>query len=96
MLLPSLVLGPQVEGTGVLKVRGQDDRLVPGLSGKLDTQVPGIEGDEDEVVVGRCQMLGGERIETVDRVPKGSSVPYVLPGQGRQARCRGGNVSASL
>ena len=96
MLLPSLVFGPQVEGTGVLKVRGQDDRLVPGLSGKLNTQVPGIEGDEDKVVVGRCQMLGGERIETVDRVPKSSSVPYVLPSQGRQARCRGGYVSASL
>jgi hypothetical protein len=87
VLLPSLVLGAEVEGTGVLQIGGEHNRLVAGLAGELYTQVPGIEGDENEVEILRCQVLGGERVESVDSISKGTSVPNVFPSQGRQACC---------
>jgi hypothetical protein len=87
VLLPSLVFGAEVEGAGVLQIGGENNSLVAGLAGELYTQVPGIEGDEDEVEVLRRQVLGGERVESVDSISKGTSVPNVFPCQGCQACC---------
>jgi len=86
VLLPSLVLGTQIESPGVLEIRRENDRLVSGFPRKLDTEIPGLKGDEDKFEVLRRQMLGSEGIETVDGVPEGSSIPNVLPGQSGQAR----------
>lgn len=85
VLLPSLVLGAEVEGARMLEVGGEDNGLVPGFSGELDTQVPSVEGDEDEVEVLRVEMLGGEGVKAIDSVPEGTSVTNVLPSQGCQA-----------
>lgn len=95
VLLPALILRPQVEGAGVLEVGREDDGLITGLARKLDTQVPRVEGDEGEVEVLCCQVLGGKGIEAVDGIAEGASVAYVLPGQGGQARCEKENVRES-
>ena len=87
VLLPSLILGAEVEGAGVLQVRGENDGLVAGLAWQLDTQVPGIEGDEDEVEILGRQVLGNELIESSDSVSKGTRGSNILPSQGGQARC---------
>lgn len=57
VLLPSLVLGSQVEGAGVLEVWWKHDGLVASFAGKLDAQIPCIEGNEDEVQVLRVELL---------------------------------------
>lgn len=82
VLLPSLVLGSEVERAGVLEVRGQNHGLVTGFTGKLDTQVPSIEGDEDEVEVVADQVLGCESVESVDCVSERSRISYMFPCQG--------------
>lgn len=88
VLLPALVLGAEVESSRVLEIGRQDDGLVAGLTGKLDTEVPGIECDKDEVQVLIREVFARECIESVDRIPKGSSVAYMLPSESRQARCK--------
>lgn len=87
VLLPALVFGSQVEGSGVLKIGGEDDGLVAGLAGKLDAEVPGIEGDKGKVEVLGSQVLGSKGVESRDGVSKGSRVSDVLPSEGGQARC---------
>jgi hypothetical protein len=86
VLLPSLVFGTEVESTRVLEIGRKNNGLVAGFPRKLDSEVPGVEGDEDKVEVLRGQVLRGKRIESVDSISKGTSVTYVLPGQGGQAR----------
>lgn len=86
MLLPSLIFGSQIERAGVLKVRGQNDSLVAGLSGQLDAKVPSIEGNEDEIEVLRSQVFVGKGVESVNGIAEGTSVTDMFPGQGRQAR----------
>ena len=86
VLLPALVFCPQVEGAGVLEVGREDDGLVAGLAGELDTQVPRIECDEREVEVLCRQVLRGKGVEAVDGIAEGASIADVFPGQGGQAR----------
>lgn len=88
VLLPALVLGPEVKGTRVLQVRGKHDGLVAGLAGKLDAEVPGIEGDEDEIEVLGRQVLRGKRVKSGDGVSEGAGISDMLPRQRREARCR--------
>lgn len=85
VLLPSLVLGSQIEGARVLEIWRQDNGFVAGFSGELDAKVPSIQSDEDEVKVLGVEVLGGEGIETVNCVPERAGVSNVLPRQGRQA-----------
>ena len=87
MLLPTLVFGAKIECSRMLQVRGQDNSFVASLSWQLNPEVPGIEGDEHEVEVLGGQILGSERVEAVDSISKGTSVPNMLPSQSRQARC---------
>ena len=86
MLLPSLVFLAEVESAGVLEVWGQDDGLVAGLAGKLDTEVPSVEGDKDEVEILRREVFRGKGIETVDSVTEAAGIANMLPSQGGQAR----------
>lgn len=92
VLLPSLVLGPEVEGAGVLEIGGQYNGLVAGLAGQLNTQVPGVESDENEVQVLRVELLGRKGVETVHSIPEVAGISDVFPGQGGQARCQGGGT----
>lgn len=85
VLLPSLVLGAEVEGTRMLEIRWKYNGLVAGFSGKLDAQVPCVESHKDEVEILRVEMLGGKGIEAINSVPEGTSISNVLPGQGCQA-----------
>lgn len=87
VLLPSLVLGAEIEGTGVLQVRGQHNGLVASLARHLDAEVPSIERDEDEFEVLGRQVFGSECIDASDSVPKGTGISNMLPGQGSQTRC---------
>lgn len=87
VLLPSLVLGSQIEGARVLEVWRQNNGLVAGFPWELDPKVPSIQRDEDKVKVLGVEVLGGEGIETVNCVPERASIPNMLPRQSRQARC---------
>ena len=40
VLLPTLILGAQIEGSGVLQVRRKHYGLVPGLAGELYPEIP--------------------------------------------------------
>lgn len=53
MLLPALILGPEIKGTRVLEVRWKHDGLVARLPRKLHAKIPGVQGDE-----GEFQVLG--------------------------------------
>lgn len=88
MLLPSLILGSEIEGTRMLQIRRQNNGLIASLTRQLDAEVPSIEGDEDEVEVLGRQVLVGECVESRDSVPKGTRVSNMLPSQSRQARCK--------
>jgi hypothetical protein len=85
VLLPSLVLGAEIEGTGVLQVWGENDGLVAGFAGELDSKIPGIEGHKREVEILRYQMLRSKCIEAVDCVPKSACIANMFPGERRQA-----------
>jgi hypothetical protein len=87
VLLPSLVLGSQIEGTGVLQVWREDNRLVTSLTGKLNTKVPGIEGDKDEIEILGRQVFSGKRVESRDSISKGTRVSDMFPSESCQARC---------
>lgn len=87
VLLPSLVLGAEVESARVLKVGWEHNGLVAGFSGKLNAEVPGVEGHKDEIEVLGVKMLGGECIKAVDSVPESTGISHMLPCQGRQTRC---------
>ena len=82
VLLPALVFRPQVERAGVLEIGREDDGLVAGLAGQLDTQVPRVEGDEGEVEVLCRQVLRGKGVEPVDGIAEGASIADVFPRQG--------------
>lgn len=86
VLLPALVLGAEVEGSGVLKIGGEDNGLVASFTRKLNSEVPGIEGDKGKVEVLGGQVLGSKSIESRDGVSKGSRVSNMLPSQSSQAR----------
>lgn len=100
VLLPSLIFSSQVKGARVLQIRRQHNSLVAGFSRELNSEVPGIEGDEDEIEVFRSQILGSERVEAGDGIPKGTSVSDMFPRQSRQTRCeereKQSNVSPSF
>jgi hypothetical protein len=70
----------------VLEIRGKHNRLVAGLSRKLDAQIPSLERDEDEVEVLRRQMFRGKSIEAIDGISESAGIPNVLPGQRGQTR----------
>ena len=84
MLLPSLIFGSQVECTGVLKVWRQDNSLISGLAGQLNSQIPGIQSDKNKVETLGCDVLVGKRIKSVDGITKASSIPNMLPGKCRE------------
>lgn len=83
VLLPTLVLGTEVESSRVLQIGGKHDSLVPSFTGKLDAKIPSIKCDEDEVQVLIRQMLTCECIEPVDCISKRSRITDMLPGEGR-------------
>ena len=84
--LPALVFRPKVKRPRVLKIWGQNDRLVPGFARKLDTQVPRVERDEGEFIVIGEQVFLGELVEPVDGITEGPGVADLVPGQGCEAR----------
>jgi hypothetical protein len=86
VLLPSLIFGAEIEGAGMLQVRGQHNGLVASLAWHLDTKIPGIECNEDEVEILGGQVFGSECVNASDSVSKGTGISNMLPGQGRQAR----------
>lgn len=86
VLLPSLIFGPELKGARVLKIGGQHNGLVTGLTGKLNAQVPSFERDENEVKVIREQVFGGKGVETVDGIPESARIPDVFPCESGQAR----------
>ncbi len=49
VLLPSLVFGAKIEGSGVLQVRREDNCLIAGFTGKLNSEIPAVESNEGEV-----------------------------------------------
>jgi hypothetical protein len=51
MLLPSLVFGSEVKGSGVLEVWREYNSLVASFTRELDSKVPGIKGNEGKVEV---------------------------------------------
>ena len=77
----------------MLKVWGQDNRLVPGFARELDAQIPGLKRDEDKVEVLARQILASKCVEPVDCIPERAGIAHMLPGQSGQARC-GGRGSA--
>lgn len=83
MCLPSLVFGAEVEGTGVLEVRGEDDGLVSGLTGQLHTKIPRVECHEGEFQVLGDEVFLGKGVEAIDGVPEGASIADIFPCQGR-------------
>lgn len=88
VLLPSLVLGPEVERLRVLKIGRKHDGLVTGLPGELDAEVPGVQGNEGKVKVLGDQMLRSKRIEAVDGIPESAGIADMLPREGSEARWR--------
>jgi hypothetical protein len=80
--LPALVLGAQIECARVLEVGGQDNGLVAGLAGQLDTQVPRVEGDKGELVVVGNNVFLGEAVEAVDGVAERAGIADLVPGEG--------------
>jgi hypothetical protein len=93
VLLPSLVFGAKIEGSGVLQVRWEDDCLIAGFAGKLNSKIPAVEGDEGEVEWLWDEMLGGKGIESVYRIPEGTCIANVFPGKCCQARAERRNWS---
>ena len=82
MLLPSGILGSEIEGTGVLKISWEDDGLVSSFTRQLNTQVPSIECHEGELQILRDEVLLSKVIKPRYGVAEGSSVPNMLPSQG--------------
>lgn len=80
MRLPMLVLCSEVEGTRVLEVGRQDDRLVAGLAWKLNSEIPGIQGHKRKFQVVACQVLLCELVKPVDGFAEGAGMLDVLPG----------------
>lgn len=80
VLLPSLVLGAEIEGSRVLQVWRKHHSLVSSLSRQLHAEIPGIKREEDEVLILRGKLFGSKRVESVDGVPESTSVPDMFPG----------------
>lgn len=87
VLLPSLVLGAEIESTGVLEVWWQDNGLVAGLAWKLNAEIPAVEGDEGEVEVLRRQVLVGKRVEAGNGISESACIADMLPSERSQAGC---------
>lgn len=88
VLLPALVFGPQIEGSGVLQIWWEHNCFIASFSGKLDSEIPGVEGDEGEIEVLRGQIFGRECIEAVDCIAEGARIANVFPGESCQAGYR--------
>lgn len=88
MGLPSLVLGTEVKGARVLEVGRQDDGLVAGLAGQLDTEIPRVEGHEGKLEVLADEVFLGKSVETVDGIAESTCRADMLPSQSGQARCQ--------
>lgn len=88
MRLEGLVFSAQTKKDGMLKVGWQDDVLVPGFAGQLHTQVPRCQRDKGEGRMGTWssvfghEMLLGVLIESRNGVAEGTSILYMLPGEG--------------
>ena len=93
VLLPALILGTQIKGSGMLQVWGQHHGFVPCFSRKLDTEIPRVQGDERELEVIGKQVFLRERIEAVDRITKRTSGADMFPSQSCQASYTGRDVS---
>ena len=88
VLLPSLILRPEVEGPRVLKIGGENNSLITCLTGKLDAEIPRVERHEGKLEVLGEQMFLGKGVEAVDGIPEGTCRSNVFPCQGGQARWR--------
>lgn len=93
--LPALVLGAQVEGSRVLQVWREYDRLVARLARQLDAEVPGVECDECEGEVFGDQMLLCEGAKAIDGVTERARIADLVPRQGRQASCKSISICGS-
>lgn len=88
MGLPSLVLGTEIKSARVLKVRRQDDGLIAGLAGQLDTEIPRVEGHEGKLEILANEVFLGKSVETVDGIAESTCRANMLPSQSGQARCQ--------
>lgn len=80
-LLPACILLTEIEGPGVLKVRGKNGGFVTSFAWQLDPEVPGIKGDEGELIIVRCDVLMDEGIEARDGILECAGATHVLPSQ---------------
>lgn len=88
MSLPSLILGSQIEGPGMLEVCGKNDGLVSGFTRELYTKVPRIQRHESKLQVLVDKVFLGEFVETGDGIAESTCRADVLPCQSCQARFR--------
>lgn len=86
MLLPALVFGSEVKGTGVLKVWWEHYGLVSRFPGQLNTQIPRVEGDKSKFGILWDQVLLSEAVETIDGIAKCTSRTDMFPSERGQAR----------
>lgn len=86
--LPSLIFGAQIEGARVLEVRGEDDRLVSGLTRQLHPKIPRIQRHEGKLQVLADEVFLGEGVKAGDGIAESTCRADVLPCQSCQARCR--------
>lgn len=86
--LPSLVLGAEVKGPGVLKIRGKDDSLVTSLTGQLHSEIPRIQRYKGELEILADEVFLGKSIEAVDCVTEGTCRADVFPCQSCKACCQ--------
>ena len=72
----------------MLEVGGQDDGLVSGLSGKLDTQVPSVEGDKGKFQSGR-NLVPHKLVDAGNGVSEVAGSPNRLVGDCGERSYRG-------
>lgn len=70
MLLPTSILGAQIERARMLQIGRQNDGLVSRFPRQLDTEVPGIQRDKGEFKIGLDDMFLNERVEPGNCIAK--------------------------
>jgi hypothetical protein len=80
-----LIFDTEVKRASMLEVGREYDSLVSGLPRKLDAEVPCIERSKRKFVVLGDEVLVGKRIEPINGITEGASVPDMLPCECGQA-----------
>jgi hypothetical protein len=66
----------------MLEVGREDDGLVAGFTGELDSEIPRVEGHKGELEVVGDQVLLGKLVEAVCGITERTGVTDVLPSEG--------------